>query len=78
MGEYLRHRTRSNKVKARCTLFHVITYAIQVEQTLTHVTRISLPARNTYNTKPVNSSILHVRACMHGWFIYVKYAALSL
>ena len=50
-GEHLRHRTGSNMVKARCTLFHVIPYAIHVEQTPTHVTRISLAVQY----EPVNS-----------------------
>ena len=45
----------------RSSLFHVITYAIHVQQTLTHVTTTSL----AHNTKPVNSSILHLRPCIN-------------
>ena len=69
-GWYLRHRTRSNKVKARCTLFHVITYAIHVEQTLIHVTRISLAVQ--YET---SQSIDSTCTTMHGWFNYVIHGA---
>ena len=63
-GEHLRHRTRSNKVKARCFM---LSYAVHVEQTLTHVTTTTKPVKSSIlSTKPVKSSILYVRPCMDG------------
>ena len=71
-SEYLRHRNRSNKVKASCTLFYVIiTYAIHVEQTLTHVTRIVWLQETVQHetTQFIDSTC----TSMHIWFIYVIY-----
>ena len=74
-GEYLRHRTRSNKVKARCTMSHVITYATPVEQTLTHVTRSSLAARNiTIRNQSIHRFYLYV----HAWMVYLRHIRLSV
>ena len=74
-GEYLRDRTRSNKLKPRCTLFHVVTYAIHVEQTLTQVTRTSLAARNS----TIRNQSIH-RLCMyvHPWIVHLRHTRLSV
>ena len=74
---YLRHRTRCNKVKVRCTLFHVITYAIHVEKTLTHVTRISLTSRK-YLQYETSQFIDSTCTCMHRWFIYIRHGHIRL
>ena len=62
-GEYLRHITIPSKVKS--PLFHVITYATHVEQTLTRVTTTSLAVQ--YETSQFIDSTF---TFMHGWFIY--------
>ena len=56
-GDYLRYKTRSNKVKACCFM---LTFAVNIEQTLSRATT----TRNS--TKPVDLWILYLRPWMDG------------